>query len=229
MLREAYKLEVQPGRMTTVKMTGPVKGRGSGVVLAHGMNNHLDHELLVSFAEHLAERGRTVVRFNFLYRDEGRNEADSNSVLLATQKNVYDDAVKRWSLNTRETFMCGKSLGARISARNAGTGTHTAGLIYLGFPLHPPGQPEKVRKGLIYGVGDKPQLFFAGTMDPLCPLDTLKDILAGLDAPHILHAIEGGDHSFVIQEDDSRSMRDVYQDIAVKAGDWLDEISPLSR
>ncbi len=72
------------------------------------------------------------------------------------------------------------------------------GLLFLGYPLHPAGDKEKLRDTHLYRI-KKSMLFFAGTRDPLCNMEKLNKVLSRLQAHHKLLVIEGGDHSFMCQ------------------------------
>lgn len=228
MIQKTYRLEIKPGRTTAVKALMPDRGPvRSGVIIAHGSGNNMDYPLIARVAEHLADRGRLVVRFNFLYREAGRDVPDSPDVLKACLTEVYEDALDRWELDPARLIIGGKSLGARTSAMVvAEDGLETAGLLYLGFPLHLSGRPDQHRADLLVGVGDRPQMFFAGTRDPLCRLDRLKAVLPGLKGPHRLHVVEGGDHSFRLPADNPRPWEAVQDEIARTAASWLDDLWP---
>ena len=224
MIEETYRLEVDSGKTTTVKASRPEKGswRG-GVVLAHGMANDLDHPVLAATAGHLAERDFLAMRFNFLYREAGRDRADSEKVLLATFNRVCEDALARWSLEPDRLVVGGKSLGARIGTLAVTKGLAAAGLLYLGFPLHPPGRPELIREELILSAG-LPQFFVAGDRDFLCPLDRLREVIEKTSPKAGLHVIEGGDHSFVLPAGSGRAPEEVNLEAARASGDWLEGI-----
>ena len=220
---QTYRLEILDGRATTVKAHLPEGLPRGGVILAHGMANDLDIPLISETAEHLAGRGWTSVRFNFLYREEGRERADSEEVLLATLKRVYEDSLTRFNLEPSAMVVGGKSLGARITTRAAAEGLEAAAIVYLGFPLHPPGRPDLGRDDLVKAV-PLPQLFVAGTRDHLCPLDRLRGLVEKLTVPVKLHVIEGGDHSFVLPGGDERTEAEIISEISRVTGDWLETV-----
>src|ERR671914_301621 len=97
---------------------------------------------MADFAAGLATRGITTYRFNFLYTEQGRKAPDRQPVLEQTYAAVAE------AVNDREegpVFLGGKSLGGRIASHVAAAGTPTAGLVFLGYPLHPPGRPDRIR------------------------------------------------------------------------------------
>ena len=94
------------------------------------------------------------------------------------------------------------------------------GLIFLGYPLHPPGQKEKKKADHLYMIKD-PMLFFAGTRDTLCDLDTMKDVIKKIKVKKELVVIEGGDHSFKTPKSMDRTEEEVYAGIIDKCVEWL--------
>jgi hypothetical protein len=172
-------------------------------------------------ARQVTELGLVAVRFNFLFREAGLDQADDTDILLACWRKVYEHSLARWSMEPAQTVVGGKSLGARITALAVGQGAGAAGLVHLGFPLHPPERPDLSRAALLQGVGPKPQLFFAGTRDHLCPLETLRLALSELPGPAHLHIIDGGDHSFRLPEGVPRTEAAIHDEIASQTCQWL--------
>ena len=162
MNEEIYQINIEVDRATTVKAIRPEKPSGRGLLLAHGLNNDLDYPLLIRIGEAAAEIGWTTIRFNFLYREAGADQADSGDLLWSCFRRVHEDSLSRWSLNPSELVLGGKSLGARIAALSAGRGLKAPGLVHLGFPLHPPGLPEKSRHDLIRRVDPLAPAVFCG-------------------------------------------------------------------
>lgn len=221
---ESYKLSIFPGRKTTVKVDSPdsVPPR-HWVILGHGQINNLDFPLLARTAEYLALHGCAAVRYNFLYAEAGQDKTDSNDVLLACLSRVVGDAASRFGIPPERMIVGGKSLGARVAAQAVCQGLDAAGLVYLGFPLVSPSKPGQSREVMIMNAGKRPQLFFAGSRDPLCPLDKLRAALGRVPGPCRLHVIEGGDHSFVLPEGAAKTEEEVHQDIARRLLLWLEE------
>ena len=220
MIRETYQPDVGSGRRVTAAAAIPPDPR-AGVLLAHGLNNDMNNPLLTVTSDRLAAQGVACVRFNFPYREEGRKNADPEERLLSCLQAVHEDALARWSLDPEKFFLGGKSLGARISAQAVSGGRPAAGLVYLGFPLHPPGRPDRSRHGLLRSVDPVPQLFLAGTRDPLCPLESLRALVSDLAGPARLHVIDGGDHSFNLPAEYRRNEDEVLEEIAGVVDEWI--------
>ena len=94
-------------------------------------------------------------------------------------------------------------------------------LIFLGYPLHPPGKKEKLRDAHFRNIRI-PMLFFAGSRDSLCDLALLKKVLGQVSAPWDLEVIEGGDHSFRLSKAASISQKEVHKRILEGTVRWLE-------
>jgi predicted alpha/beta-hydrolase family hydrolase len=114
----------------------------------------------------------------------------------------------------------GKSLGGRIASQLAAQGEETDGVLLLGYPLHPPGKPEKLRVEPLTRI-TVPMLFFAGTRDPLCTLELLRRTLKRLVVPVTVHVIAEGDHSFAVPKRTGRSQGDIYEEILTASSAWI--------
>jgi hypothetical protein len=128
---------------TTARIYRAPSPRDRTLVLAHGAGAGQSHPFLCAFAEALAARGIDVVTFDFLYVAAGRRAPDRNDKLEACWRAALDVAKAEWS--GRVPFIGGKSMGGRIASQLAAAGDGGAGLVCLGYPLHPPKQPEKLR------------------------------------------------------------------------------------
>jgi len=199
-------------------------GRGTGVILAHGAANDLAHPLLASVAHGLAEAGYLVLRFNFLYRERGRRTVDRQEVLVSTWQSVCGFLCDHPRYRPNTVVAGGKSLGGRVASQIVAEGLlPVEGMIFLGYPLHPPGKKEKLRDAHLYQI-KIPMLFFAGTRDSLCDLPLLRSVLERLAVPWQLETIEGGDHSFRVPKSAGVTEKEIHQRITHKASRWLQSI-----
>jgi predicted alpha/beta-hydrolase family hydrolase len=175
------------------------------------------HEYMEAFARGLAERSSTVYRFNFLYTELGKKAPDRQPVLeetyAAVVEEIRSDAVGPLILG-------GKSMGGRIASHIAASGTECDGLVFLGYPLHPPGRPDRIRDAHLGGV-TAPMLFVEGTRDPFCPLDTLRDVLDKLGPRHELVVIDDGDHSLKVRKSSGRSTSAAWAEAMDAIADWI--------
>lgn len=219
MKAERTKIKVpNVGEVSAVLMLPPdMEELEGGVVIAHGQMNDLDHILLKTFSEVLAERGYATLRFNFPYREKGLNIPDKRDILLSAMREAREELSYRIEA---PVYLAGKSLGARVASYLA-VEEKAPGLIYLGYPIHGPnGEPRDIDH--LYKI-EAPMLFFVGTNDPFCDIEKLKKILEQREYPSTLQIVEEGDHSFVVPASEERPQLLIYENIAHVAADWLDE------
>ena len=196
-------------------------GTGVGIILAHGAGNDMDHPLVVHVSEGLAMSGYLTLRFNFLYRERGRKRPDRQEILETTWKKVYQFLRNHPKYRPKTILAGGKSMGGRVVSQMVAEGVlPVSRLIFLGYPLHPPGRIEKPRSSHLHQI-NIPMLFVAGTRDSLCNLSALKKILRKLSVPCELEIIDGGDHSFKLPKSVIRDQEDVYQQVLEATLEWL--------
>jgi len=186
------------------------------VVLAHGAGAGKDHPWMQRVVRAFATHDIDVVTFNFPYMDAGKSMPDKAPVLEKHYEKVWADAASRAQ---GPVFAAGKSMGGRIASQVAskhGFAPAAAGLIFFGYPLHPPNQPAKRRDSHLPAI-DVPMLFFHGTRDPFGTPEELQSLVATLPRA-TLHLIDGGDHSLVVKRKDGADS--VEQAVAHAAG-WI--------
>lgn len=157
---------------TTARLYRAPSPRDRTLVLAHGAGAGQTHPFMVAFAEALAARGVDVVTFDFLYVAAGRRAPDRNDKLEACWRAALVLARAEWS--GRVPFIGGKSMGGRIASQLAAAGDASAGLVCLGYPLHPPKQPEKLRNAHLPKLSGVPTLVLQGKRDPFGGPDELR-------------------------------------------------------
>ncbi|MCQ1949771.1 dienelactone hydrolase [Arthrobacter sp. zg-Y859] len=166
------------------------------VVVAHGAGTGMEHPFLTGFTGALNDGGAATLRFNFPYREAGKKFPDRAPVAVETWKAVMatvaerDDAGPVWA--------CGKSFGGRMASMAVAEGMPAAGLVYLGYPLHPPGKPEKLRDEHLYGL-TLPMLFLQGTRDTFALPGELEPVAHRIGPNARVERIEGGNHSFEVR------------------------------
>jgi predicted alpha/beta-hydrolase family hydrolase len=165
------------------------------LILGHGANNDLDHPVVAGVHERLAHEGVVTVRFNFLYAEEGRKHPDTEAVLEGTFRLVMEYVAEQEDFKGLELFLGGKSMGARIAAQLVAQGAGASGLVFLGYPLHPPGKPENLRDKPLYAL-PCPALFIEGSRDPFCTLSRLGEVLASMPVRTDVHVLPGLGHSY---------------------------------
>jgi uncharacterized protein len=199
---------------------GP-RGADSALILAHGAGGDLKSSFMAQVAARLAEAGIAVCRFNFLYMERGRRSPDRPAILEETYRAVLESA--RGSRPDARMFIGGKSMGGRIASHLAAAGESVDGLVFLGYPLHPPGKPENLRAAHLADI-KVPMLFVEGTRDPFCPLDTLEKVRADLVAETSVAVIDDGDHSFKVRKSSGRSTEEAWNEVVSAVAAWLDRV-----
>jgi hypothetical protein len=222
-MRENVSIPVRGMEPTSGILTLPVEDiKRTGVIVAHGAGNDMETPLLVAFSSELAAAGYPTLRFNFLYSERGRKAPDKYETLAETWGSAAAFFRERLSQRIDSWVAAGKSMGGRVASQMVADGLLATGrLIFLGYPLHPAGDKEKLRDAHLYRI-NVPMLFFAGTRDSLCDLERLQPVLNHLTAPWNLHIIEGGDHSFHIPKSADTSQAEIYGGIVQETVRWLE-------
>ncbi|MGI9304553.1 MAG: alpha/beta hydrolase family protein [Gammaproteobacteria bacterium] len=215
------KITVGPDTKVSSAWAVPGSYKGdSALILAHGAGKDM-HEPLLSFVHtELARRGVLTVKFNFPYKERGGKAPDRPAVLEATWRAVIDAVRKDEKLAPSRLFIGGKSMGGRIASHLAAADNACDGLVFLGYPLHPPNKTERIRANHLTDIAC-PMLFLQGDRDALCKLDLLRPVLKGLSARVSLHVIEGGDHSFKVLKRLGRDEAEIRDEIIDVTSQWL--------
>jgi predicted alpha/beta-hydrolase family hydrolase len=163
------------------------------LVVAHGAGTGMDHPFLAGFTRALNAESVATLRFNFPYREAGKKFPDKPPAAIATWRAAMEEAAARSA--GEPLWAAGKSFGGRMASMAVAEGMAAAGLIYLGYPLHPPGKPEKLRDEHLYGL-TLPMLFLQGTRDPFATPELLEAVVARIGSSATLEWSEGGGHTF---------------------------------
>ena len=182
-------------------------------VLAHGAGAGVRHPFLERFAQALAERGVATFRYEFEYMEQKRGRPDPPAVAQARVRAAVSEAAA--AAPGLPLFAGGKSFGGRMTsqAQAAEPLPGVRGLVFLGFPLHPPGRPATARADHLDGVRI-PMLFLQGTRDDFAGLELLRPVVRRLGKRATVHLIEGGDHSFNVLKKTGRTDADVMDELA---------------
>ena len=171
------------------------------LLLGHGAGANQTSGFMRMFAKGLAARGLDVLTFNFIYMEQGRSVPDQKPKLEACFRAVVEAGRKHKKLKKNRLVLGGKSMGGRIASQvmagdeSKSFADDVAGLVFLGYPLHPPGQSLKLRVEHLEHI-KKPMLFVQGTRDALGTPDEIQPFIKSLKPAARIYAIEGGDHSF---------------------------------
>jgi uncharacterized protein len=195
-------------------------GSERALVLAHGAGNDMHSDFVSYVHTEVAGRGALTVKFNFPYTERRARAPDRPPVLQQTWRAVAAAVRDDPELAPRRLVLGGKSMGGRIASVVAADGEPCAGLVFLGYPLHPAGQPDKLRVDHLPRI-TVPMLFVQGTRDALCDIGLLERTLATLAAPVTLHRIEEGDHSFAVPRRTGRTPAETYAEIVDVVARWI--------
>ena len=201
------------------------------LVLAHGAGAPHTHPFMTAFARGLAGRGIDVVTFNFPYMERKRRipdpprrlEAAYRAVLRATRERL--ERLESGGRPLPPLLIGGKSMGGRIASQviaedvRAGRDPGVAGLVFLGYPLHPPGRPDKPRAAHLPTIA-APMLFVQGSRDAFGRPDELRPVLAACADAEIV-VVEGGDHSFKVRGRGAPPIEDVYATMQDAIAGWI--------
>ena len=218
---EKLQVEVAPDRRVSALFYPAAKPHPSKLtlILAHGAGAGQTSDFMTGFATALAARGLTVVTFNFPYMEERRRAPDAPQKLEACFEAVLTAVRKQKS---GPLIIGGKSMGGRIASQIAASGAEAAGLILLGYPLHPPGKPEQMRAKHLSAV-PCPMLFVQGARDTFGTPEELRPVLEKLKGRAELYVVDGGDHSFKVLKRAGIVQDDVYEAVFDRIELWIRE------
>ena len=189
----------------------------AALVLAHGAGAGQKSAWMVRMAGALADRGVSCATFDFPYLTAGRKVPDKAPVLEAAWREALDEG--RREFGALPLFIGGKSMGGRIASHIAAQGvTGVRGLVFFGYPLHPPGQPGKRRDAHLPQIAE-PMLFIQGSDDTFGNEEEISGLLPSLQKAR-LHVIRGGDHSFKVRGG-ARAVDAAFADVVSSAADWI--------
>jgi uncharacterized protein len=220
---EQIRVDIAPDQSVTAMAYRGAAPESAGItlILGHGAGANQNSAFMVSFATALAARGIDAVTFNFTYMENGRRLPDPKDKLEACYRAVIDAVRAHDKLGGNRLAIGGKSMGGRIASQVAAAGVRDlAGLVFLGYPLHPPGKPNQLRAKHLPDV-TAPMLFVQGARDAFGTPDELRPILKTLAAPAELHIVDGADHSFKVPKSAGVAQADIYKTIQDRIDNWL--------
>ena len=234
-MAEALAIPLEAGEPVSALVYAPERAGvpDATFILAHGAGAPQTHPFMTGFARGLAHRGIEVVTFNFPYMERGRRAPDPAPRLEACYRSVIGVVRDRPAASGRRLLAGGKSMGGRIASQTvaadapAGLSPTVDGLVLLGYPLHPPGRPEKLRSAHLPSIA-APMLFVQGSRDAFGTPDELRPVLA--DCPRAeLHVVDGGDHSFRVRGRNAPAVDAVHATVQAVIVDWITRVPSPSR
>jgi len=191
----------------------------SVLIFGHGAGAGMDHPFMERASQSLAGKGIATFRYQFPYMQQGKKRPDSSKVLIVTVRSAVAAASE--IAGSVPLFAGGKSMGGRMTSR-AEAESHLEGvdgLVFFGFPLHPPGSPSTERAEHLFKVGI-PMLFLQGTRDKLAQVELMTDICGELGSRATLHIVEGGDHSFHVPKSLKKTDLEAIDDLVAAVDRW---------
>ncbi|MGE4240953.1 alpha/beta family hydrolase [Ramlibacter sp.] len=191
-------------------------------VFAHGAGAGMRHPFMAAVARRLAGHGIATLRFQFPWMENRRDHVDRPEVAHAAVRAAVDTAARR--LPGVPLFAGGKSFGGRMTsqAQAAKPLPGVRGLVFVGFPLHPPRKPSIERAEHLVGV-QLPMLFVQGTRDPLAELSLVQVALGPIGNRTSLHIADGADHGFQLLVRSGRSPDALLDEICESMASWMAE------
>ena len=223
---EELRFAVEGAGGVSALLLRPAKARWL-LALAHGAGAGMSHPFMTKLAEELASVGVATLRYQFPYMEERRRVPDKPAVLTATVRAAVRAAAE--AALGLPLLAGGKSMGGRMTSQAAaehlldGALDGVRGLVFFGFPLHPPKQPGTKRAEHLAKV-TVPMLFLQGTRDELADLKLLRPVCAKLGPRVTLHIIETADHSFHVLKKSGRNDAEVLRELAETTVSWADGI-----
>ena len=204
---------------TTAVFEPAATSASSGVfVCAHGAGEGMSGRGILAAAATMRARGLDVVRFNFLYKEKGSGRPDPMPLLQKCFTAVVDRV--RTELPPSRVIIGGRSMGGRAASMMAAEGFPCDGLLLLAYPLHPEGQPEKLRDAHLPSI-TVPTLSLSGTRDGLCRRDLMEEVLKRVGPRFRMHWLEGADHSWHVLKSSGRTDADVQDEAGRVTEEWL--------
>lgn len=184
----------------------------------------MTHPFLENLAKELADAGVLTLRYQFPYIEERRRVPDKPEVLISTVAAAIDRA--RETAPELPLLAGGKSMGGRMTSQASAQGLlePVKGLVFFGFPLHPPNRPGTKRAEHLAKV-NVPMLFLQGTRDTLADLTLLRPICEKLGSRATLHVIPEGDHSFHVRKRAGKTDAQVIKELAETTRAWAGKLN----
>jgi len=224
---ETLTIKVDDRDSVTALLYPASKGKRVGVtlVLGHGAGADQLSGFMVMTAAGLTARGCDVLTFNFAYKEQGRGIPDPKARLESCYQAVIKTARTHRRVKKNWLVIGGKSMGGRIASQVAAVASDgIAGLVFLGYPLHPPGRPDKMRDAHLKDI-QAPMLFVQGARDAFGTAEEIRAVIKRLRLPASVYAIDGGDHSFKVPRSVGVPQPTIYEMIMDKVVEWTRELA----
>jgi predicted alpha/beta-hydrolase family hydrolase len=224
---EGLTIDLEDGRTVSGLLLMPPQPLAC-LALAHGAGAGMTHPFLSAFAAGLAGRRIATLRYQFPYMERGSKRPDPPKVAQATVRTAL--VLARRLAPRIPLFAGGKSFGGRMTSQAQAESPlpGVTGLVFLGFPLHPPGRPSDERGRHLLDV-QVPMLFLQGTRDDFASLNLLRPLIERLGARATLEAVADADHSFRVPARTGRSHEEVFSGMLETMAAWMATVLPQNR
>src|SRR5712664_761290 len=222
-----FQFGVEGGGEVSALLLRPAKARRL-LVLAHGAGAGMSHPFMEKLAGELAGVGVATLRYQFPYMEARRRVPDAPAVLTTTVVAAVRAVAE--AAPGLPLLAGGKSMGGRMTSQAAAQRPldGVRGLVFFGFPLHPPNQPGTKRADHLAKVA-MPMLFLQGTRDTFADLQLLRPVCTKLGSRATLHVIETADHSFHVLKKSGRGDPEMLRELAEKAASWAEEREEITN
>ena len=186
------------------------------MTLAHGAGAGMNHSFMVALAQALAEKGIATLRFNFAFTENKKGRPDTPAVAHKIIETAILKAQKL--LPQLPLFVSGKSFGGRMTSQYIAANPNNAvkGIVFYGFPLHPPGKPSIDRAEHLKDV-TSPMLFIQGSKDEFATWELITQVCSSLPQAELVK-IEGADHGF------KAGRKDIMSKLVDVTDEWIDKM-----
>ncbi len=186
------------------------------MTIAHGAGAGMNHSFMVTLAQSLSEEDIATLRFNFPFAENKKGRPDPPAVAHKTIESAISKAQKLFP--KLPLFVAGKSFGGRMTSQYLSAHPHAAvkGIIFYGFPLHPPGKPSTERAEHLKNV-EIPMLFLQGARDELATWNLIEAVCSSLPLARLVK-IEGANHAFKVGK------QNIIQLLTNETKDWIEKM-----
>lgn len=218
MIKSKVTINDKIGRVSSI-LTLPERTEAI-LLLAHGAGAGMEHPFMEMLAEGLHDRQIGTLRFNFPYMEQGKAPRSPKEAITTIQK-LYEQLISTYDV---PIFIGGKSYGGRMASHASSEGLvdNIHGLIYFGFPLHPPGKPGISRAEHLSMI-KHPMLFLQGVKDKLAEIELIRQVTGRLPNASIVEYGDA-DHSFKVPKRSSQSQEDVFKHLVKESALWMKRV-----